>query len=46
MDAREQAKLDYNKAKELGLTNLDRWDQGIEHHYYKKKKSIFKKKNS
>jgi len=23
---------DYQKAKQLGLTNLDRWEKGIEHH--------------
>jgi hypothetical protein len=23
---------DYLRAKELGLTNLDRWEDGIEHH--------------
>ena len=23
---------DYNKAKELGLTNLKRWEEGMEHH--------------
>ena len=23
---------DYQKAKELGLTNIDRWELGIDHH--------------
>lgn len=23
---------DYLKAKELGLTNIDRWSEGVEHH--------------
>jgi len=23
---------DYEKAKELGLTNIDRWGEGVEHH--------------
>lgn len=26
------ARADYNKAVELGLTNLDRWSNGIDHH--------------
>lgn len=24
---------DYKKAKELGLTDLDRWEDGIDHHH-------------
>jgi hypothetical protein len=24
---------DYDKAKELGLTNKDRWGEGIDHHH-------------
>jgi len=29
---REQALKDYAKAKELGLTSIDRWGEGREHH--------------
>ena len=25
-------KTDYEKAKELGLTDINRWEKGIEHH--------------
>lgn len=32
MNIREQAKIDYKKAVELGLTNLNRWEEGIDHH--------------
>jgi len=32
MNVFEQAKDDYELAKELKLTNLDRWEKGIEHH--------------
>jgi len=32
MNIREQAEKDYNRAKELNLTNIDRWGNGIDHH--------------
>lgn len=32
MDVYKQAKEDYEKAQELGLTEKDRWEDGIEHH--------------
>lgn len=32
MTTREQAKKDYEKAKELNLIGIDRWSKGIEHH--------------
>lgn len=28
----EQAKEDYKNAQDLGLTKLDRWEDGIDHH--------------
>jgi len=32
MDVYNQAEEDYSKAKELGLTDKNRWEEGIEHH--------------
>jgi len=32
MNKTEQARKDYNTAKKFGLTNLNRWEDGIEHH--------------
>jgi hypothetical protein len=29
---REQGEKDYQRAKELGLTNKNRWEDGIDHH--------------
>jgi len=31
----------YLKAKELGLTEIDRWEQGIEHHLMSEKLMLF-----
>lgn len=31
-DSHSQADVDYKKAKDLGLTNLKRWEDGIDHH--------------
>ena len=28
----EQAKVDYKKAKDAGLTSKKRWEEGIDHH--------------
>ena len=32
MKVKEQFLFDYEQAKDLGLTDLDRWGEGIEHH--------------
>ena len=32
IELKKQKQIDYAKAAELGLTNLDRWENCIEHH--------------
>ena len=32
MDVYDQAKEDYARAQELGLTQKNRWEEGIDHH--------------
>ena len=41
MNICEQAKDDYSKAKELGLTDIDRWGEGVSHHPMSKRLVAF-----